>query len=124
MTEPSPEGGAPGTRRPVSIFLTVACAIAGLVDLQAFAFAFSREMRTLSAATPWIRGLGAGVALMQIVCLVTLWRGRRVGLYGYLALSLIYAGVFITAVSPAGLLTLWPAVLVGAAALWNWERLR
>ena len=124
MTEPSPEGGAPGTRRPVSIFLTVACAVAGLVDLQSFSFAFSREMRELSAGTPWIRGLAAGVALLQIVCLVTLWRGRRVGLYGYLLLALIYAGVFSTAVSPAGLLSLLPAVLVGAVALWNWERLR
>ena len=123
MTEPSPEGGAPGTRRPVSIFLTVACAVAGLVDLQAFSFAFSREMRALSAGTPWIRGLGAGVALLQIVCLVTLWRGRRVGLYGYLLLALIYAVVFTTAVSPAGLLSLVPALLVGAAALWNWDRL-
>ena len=124
MTEPSPPGGARGTRRPVSIFLTVACALAGLVDLQAFSFAFSREMRGLSAGTPWIRGLGAGVALLQIVCLVALWRGRRTGLYGYLGLALIYAGVFTTAVSPAGLFSLLPAMLVGAAALWNWERLR
>jgi hypothetical protein len=124
VTEPSPEGGAPGTKRPVSIFLTVACAVAGLVDLQSFSFAFSREMRALSAGTPWIRGLGAGVALLQIVCLVTLWRGRRIGLHGYLLLALIYAGVFSTAVSPAGLFSLLPAVLVGAAALWNWERLR
>jgi hypothetical protein len=123
VTEPSP-GGAPGPRRPVSIFLTVACALAGLVDLQSFSFAFSRQMRELSAGTPWIRGLGAGVAVLQIACLVLLWRGRRAGLYGYLVLALIYAGVFTTAVSPAGLCSLVPAVIVGAAALWNWERLR
>ena len=124
MTEVSPPGGAPGTRRPVSIFLTVACALAGLVDLQAFSFAFSRQMRELSAATPWIPGLGAGVALLQIVCLVLLWRGRKAGLYGYLALAVIYAGVFTALVSPAGLCSLIPSVLVTAAALWNWERLR
>ena len=123
MTEPSPEGGAPGTRRPVSIFLTVACAIAGLVDLQAFSFAFSRQVRGLSAATPWIPGFAAGVAVLQIACLVLLWRGRRVGFYGYLVLALIYAVVFTGAVSPAGLCSLVPAVIVGAAALWNWERL-
>jgi hypothetical protein len=124
VTEPSPPGGAPDARRPVSIFLTVACAVAGVVDLQAFAFAFSRQMRELSAATPWIRGLGAGVAVLQIACLVLLWRGRKAGLYGYVALALIYAGVFTAAVSPAGLCSLVPSVLVVAAAVWNWERLR
>ncbi|HZJ54187.1 MAG TPA: hypothetical protein VFD38_08605 [Myxococcaceae bacterium] len=102
----------------------MACALAGLVDLQSFSFAFSRQMRELSAGTPWIRGLGAGVAVLQIACLVLLWRGRRAGLYGYLVLALIYAGVFTAAVSPAGLCSLVPAVIVGAAALWNWERLR
>ncbi|HET9158842.1 MAG TPA: hypothetical protein VFN91_19365 [Myxococcaceae bacterium] len=124
MTDPSPPGSAPGARRPVSIFLTVACALAGVVDLQAFAFAFSRQVRELSAATPWIRGVGAGVAVVQIACLITLWRGRRAGLYGYLALALIYAGVFTATVSPAGLCSLAPAVLVAAAAAWNWDRLR
>ena len=124
MTEPSPPGGAPGGQRPVSIFLTVACAVAGVVDLQAFAFAFSRQVRELSAATPWIRGVGAGVAVAQIACLVMLWRGRKAGLYGYVALALIYAGLFTAAVSPAGLCSLLPSVLVVAAAVWNWDRLR
>ena len=124
MTEPSPQGGAPGERRPVSIFLTVACAIAGVVDLQAFAFAFSRQVRELSAATPWIRGVGAGVAVAQIACLVMLWRGRKAGLYGYVALAVIYAVAFSVAVSPAGLCSRVPSVLDLTAALWNWERLR
>ena len=124
MTQPPPPDGAPGARRPVSVFLTVACAIAGVVDLQAFAFAFSRQGREMSAATPWIPGLGAGVAVVQIACLIMLWRGRRAGLYGYLALALLYAGVFTATVSPAGLCSLVPAVLVAAAAAWNWERLR
>ena len=124
MTEPSRPGGAPGARRPVSIFLTVACALAGVVDLQALAFAFSRHVQELSAATPWIRGVGAGVAVAQIACLIMLWRGRKAGLYGYVALALLYAGVFTTTVSPAGLCSLAPMVLVIAAAAWNWDRLR
>lgn len=124
MTEPSPPGSSPGARRPVSIFLTVACALAGVVDLQALSFAFSREIRERSAGTPWIRGLGAGVAVLQIACLVLLWRGRKAGLYGYVVLALVYAGLFSAFVSPAGLCSLLPSVLVVAAAVWNWERLR
>ncbi len=124
MTGRSPPGGAPEVRRPVSLFLTVACALAGLVDLQAFAFAFSRQIRELSAATPWIRGFGAGVALMQMAFLVLLWRGRKAGLYGYVTLAVLHAAVFSVAVSPMGLCTLAPSALVGAAAVWNWERLR
>ena len=124
MTEPSPPGGAPGARRPVSIFLTVACALAGVVDLNSFAFAFSRQVREMTAATPWIRGIGAGVAVAQIACLLMLWRGRKAGLYGFLGLALVYAGVFTTTVGPAGLCTLAPSVLVVAAAAWNWDRLR
>jgi hypothetical protein len=124
VTQPSPPDGGPGARRPVSVFLTVACAIAGAVDIQAFAFAFSRQVREMSVATPWIRGIGAGVAVAQIASLVMLWRGRRAGLYAYVALAVIYAAVFSVAVSPAGLCSLAPAVLVVAAALWNWDRLR
>ncbi len=124
MTEPPAPESAPGARRPVSIFLTVACAIAGLVDLQAFAFAFARQTREASAATPWLPGLAAGVAVTQIACLVLLWRGRRAGAYGYLALAVLYAGVFTAAVGPAGLRALLPAVLVLAAVAWNWGRLR
>ena len=103
---------------------TVACAVAGLVDLQSFAFAFSRQTRESSAATPWLPGLAAGAAMLQIACLVLLWRGRKAGLYGYLGLAVIYAGVFTAAVGPTGLRSLVPAVLVGAAAAWNWDRLR
>jgi len=124
VTEPSAPEEAPRARRPVSIFLTVACAIAGLVDLQAFAFAFARQTRDASTATPWLPGLAAGVAVLQIVCLVMLWRGRRAGAYGYLALALIYAGVFMAVVGLGGLRSLAPAVLVLAAVAWNWERLR
>jgi hypothetical protein len=124
VTEPSAPEGAPGTRRPVSIVLTVACAVAGLVDLQSFAFAFSRQTRESSAATPWLPGLAAGVALLQIACLALLWRGRRAGLHGYLGLAVIYTGVFTAVVGPGGLRSLVPAVLVAAAAAWNWDRLR
>jgi hypothetical protein len=124
VTEPSAPEEAPRARRPVSIFLTVACAIAGLVDLQAFAFAFARQTREASAGTPWLPGLAAGVAVLQIVCLVLLWRGRRAGAYGYFALALIYGGVFTAVVGLGGLRSLAPAVLVLAAVSWNWERLR
>jgi len=108
----------------VSILLTVACAVAGLVDLQAFAFAFARQTRESSAATPWLPGVAAGVAVLQIACLVLLWRGRKVGLHGYVGLAVIYAAVFTAVVGPGGLRSLAPAVLVGAAAAWNWDRLR
>jgi hypothetical protein len=125
VTEPSPpEEGSPGARRPVSIFLTVACALAGVVDLQTFAFAFSRQVREASAGRPWIPGVGAGVAVMQIAFLVLLWRGRKAGLYGYVALALLYAALFTAAVGPTGLCSLLPSVLVVGAGVWSWERLR
>ncbi|HVP61019.1 MAG TPA: hypothetical protein VMT11_10695 [Myxococcaceae bacterium] len=124
MTEPSPPEGAPGAKRPVSIFLTVACAFAGLADLQAFSFAFSRENRQRFAATPWIIPVGAAVALLQIACLVLLWRGRRVGLFGFLGLAVVQALALAPVVGAWALCSLLPSVLVAAAGAWNWERLR
>jgi len=124
VTEPSPPEGAPGAKRPVSIFLTVACAFAGLADLQAFSFAFSRENRQRFAATPWIIPVGAAVALLQIACLVLLWRGRRVGLFGFLGLAVVQALALAPVVGAWALCSLLPSVLVAAAGAWNWERLR
>ena len=118
MTEPTPP------KRPVSIFLTVACAFAGLADLQAFSFAFSRENRQHFASAPWVIPLGAAVALLQIVCLVMLWRGRKVGLFGYLGLALLQAISLAPVVGVWALCSLVPSVLVGAAGAWNWERLQ
>ncbi len=116
------QGAPPG--RPVSIFLTVACAFAGLADLQGFAFAFSRRNREAFAATPYVNGVVAGIALLQIACLVLLWRGRRAGLFGFLGLAVIHVAVLLPAVGAWSLCALLPSVLVGAAGLWNWERLR
>ncbi len=124
MTESSPPERSPGAKRPVSIFLTVACAFAGLADLQAFAFAFSRENRQRFAATPWVLPVGAAVALFQIACLVLLWRGRRTGLFGFVALALVQALALAPVVGAWALCSLVPAMLVGAAGAWNWERLR
>lgn len=124
MTVPPPPEDSPGAKRPVSIFLTVACAFAGLADLQAFSFAFSRENRERFAATPWVMPVGAAVALLQLACLVVLWRGRRVGLFGFLGLAVVQALVLAPVVGPWALCSLLPAVLVAAAGVWNWERLR
>jgi len=124
VTDPSPPEGAPGAKRPVSIFLTVACAFAGLADLQAFSFAFSRENRQRFAATPWIIPVGAAVALLQIACLVLLWRGRRTGLFGFLGLAVVQALALAPVVGAWALCSLLPSALVAAAGAWNWERLR
>jgi len=51
------QGTPPG--RPVSIFLRVACAFAGLADLQGFAFAFSKRNREAFASTPYVNGVVA-----------------------------------------------------------------
>ncbi len=124
MTVPPPPEESPGAKRPVSIFLTVACAFAGLADLQAFSFAFSGENRERFAATPWVMPVGAAVASLQLACLVVLWRGRRVGLFGFLGLSVVQALVLAPVVGASALCSLVPAVLVAAAGAWNWERLR
>ena len=118
MTEPA----APAPR-PVSIFLTVACAFAGLADLQGFAFAFSRQNREAFAATPWVNGVVAAIAVLQIACLILLWRGRRAGLLGFLGLAAIHTAVLLV-VGAWALCTLLPPALVAAAGAWNWDRLR
>jgi hypothetical protein len=127
VTEPTPGGGEPGgapPARPVSIVLTVACAFAFLADLQAFSFAFSRENRQRFASTPWVLPVGAAVALLQIACLVQLWRGRKVGLFGFVGLAVVQALVLAPVVGAWALCSLVPSGLVTAAGIWNWERLR
>ena len=127
MTEPPRGGGQSGGAppdRPVSIVLAVACAFAFLADLQAFSFAFSRENRQRFASTPWVLPVGGAVALLQIACLVQLWRGRKVGLFGFVGLAVVQALALAPAVGAWALCSLVPSVLVGAAGLWNWERLR
>lgn len=128
MNGPPGVGGLPGEAqpppaRPVSIVLTVACAFAGLIDLQLLAYAFSREFRQALAAHPWGNAVLAAIAILQLVALVTLWRGRKAGLFGFVALAAIHNLVLVV-VSRWGLCALVPPAVVAAAGAWNWERLR
>jgi hypothetical protein len=68
--------------------------------------------------------VGGAVALLQIACLVQLWRGRKVGLFGFVGLAVVQALALAPAVGAWALCSLVPSVLVGAAGVWNWERLR
>jgi len=124
VNDAPPGGGeAAPPRRPVSVVLTLACAFAGLADLQAASFAFSPQIRQALAAHPWVPGVVAALALVQIACLVALWRGRRAGLAGYLALALAHNGVMLVARSWSACF-LVPPVVVLVAGLWAWDRLR
>jgi len=105
------------------VVLTLACAFAGLADLQAAAFAFSPQIRQALAAHPWVPGVVAAVALVQIACLVATWRGRRAGLAGYLSLALVHNVVMLVAGSWSACFLVPPAV-VAVAGLWAWDRLR
>jgi hypothetical protein len=53
-----------------------------------------------------------------------LWRGRKVGLFGYVGLALVQAISLAPVVGAWALCSLLPSVLVGAAGVWNWERLQ
>jgi hypothetical protein len=127
VTDSAAPGGAPPPdappRRPVSIVLTLGCAFAGLADLQAAAFSFSPDIRRRLSEHSWVPGVVAALALVQIACLVTLWRGRRAGLVAYLALALVHSGVMLAARSWSACY-LVPPVVVLLAGLWAWERLR
>jgi len=107
----------------VSISLTVACAVAAVVDLQTLAGAALPEMRGGFAAHPWANGIAAGAVVLQLGSLVALWLGRRAGLFSYLALVLIQIALLASAGRPAACALVAP-VLVAAAGAWNWERLR
>ena len=124
MNDASSEGGAAAPpRRPNSVALTLACAFAGLADLQAAAFAFAPQIRQALAAHPWVPGVVAALALVQIACLVATWRGRRAGLLGYLSLALVHNVVMLVARS-WGACFLVPPAVVALAGFRAWDRLR
>ena len=124
MNDASSGGGAGAPpRRPTSLVLTLACAFAGLADLQAAAFAFAPQIRQALAAHPWVPGVVAALALVQIATLVATWRGRRAGLVGYLALALVHNVVMLVARS-WGACFLVPPAVVALAGFWAWDRLR
>jgi hypothetical protein len=124
VNDAPPGGGAAAPpRRPVSVVLTLACAFAGLADLQAVSFAFSPQIRQALAAHPWVPAVVAALALLQIGCLIATWRGRRAGLVGFLALALTHNVVMLVARSWSPCFLVPPAV-VAVAGLWAWDRLR
>ncbi len=122
MTAAGPPAGQ-GQRRPTSVVLTLACAFAGLADLQAASFSFAPQIRQALAAHPWVPGVVAALALVQIACLVALWRGRRAGLVAYLALALAHSAIMLVARSWSPCFLVPPAIVL-AAGVWVWDRLR
>jgi hypothetical protein len=117
VTDPAP------AKRPVSIFLTVACAFAGAVDLQLAARAYSPEFRQALAGHPWANTAVLALALFQVGSLVLLWRGRKAGLFGFLALAAAY-NVLMAAIGAWAARYLLIPALVAAAGAWTWDRLR
>jgi hypothetical protein len=112
--------------RPRSLALTVACAVAFLAALQAFAFAYGPDFRQLTAATraPWLPRFIVGSSFVAIVFLVALWwRMRRWALWGYLAVVLVQNVVMARLGSWGPAMLVFP-VVVGAASAWTWDRLR
>lgn len=118
MTTPQPP-----SRR--SIFLTVACAFAGVAALQALAFAFRPETKALAATVgaPWLPAFQLVSAALALGFLVALWTMRRWALWGYLAVIAAQSVVLLRLGAWSPVVLLFP-VLVAAAAAWNWERLR
>ena len=118
MTAPQPSSRQ-------SISLTVACAIAGVVALQALSFAFAPPIREAAAkaGAPWVPAFTLVTAFLALVFLVVLWTMRRWGLWGYLAVIAVQIAAYLSA-GLWSVRTLLPPLLVVGAAAWNWRRLR
>lgn len=124
MDNPSPPSPAAPYRR--SISLTLACALAFLVALQALAFSFGPDYRKLGASlgAPWLPRYIFATSLVTILFLVTLWwRMRRWAVWGFLGVCLAQSATFLSLGQWRLTMLVLPA-LVGAAAAWNWARLR
>lgn len=120
---PPPSPAAPYRR---SISLTLACALAFLVALQAFAFSFGPDYRKLGASlgASWLPGFILATSLVAIFFLVTLWwRMRRWAAWGFLCVCLAQSAAFLSLGHWRLTMLVLPA-LVGGAAAWNWARLR
>lgn len=115
----------PQGKPPRSIAITVACAFAGLVSLQALAAAYRPENRALAAkvGAPWLPTFQLVSAAAALVFLVALWRLRRWGLWGYLAVVAAQSLVLLRIGVWSPVVLLFPALVAGAAA-WSWDRLR
>ena len=120
-SRPSP---SPAPRR--SISLTLACAIAFLAAVQAFAFAYGPDYRKLGASlgAPWLPTYILATSLLTIGLLVALWwQMRRWAFWGYLCVCASQS-IVLASLGHWRLTMLVLPALVGAAAAWNWARLR
>jgi hypothetical protein len=115
VTEPAPR----------SLAVTVACAFAGLSALQAMAYAYAPAVRSAAAAAhaPWLPTFVFTTAFLAMVFLVALWRLRRWGLWGYLAVIVSQTVALLVVGNWSPVVLLFP-FLVGAASVWSWDRLR
>jgi hypothetical protein len=124
MDNASPPPSAAPYRR--SLSLTLACALAFLVALNAFAYSFGPDYRKLAASleAPWLPRFILATSLLAIVFLVTLWwQMRRWALWGFLGVCLVQSAAFLHLGQWRLTMLVLPA-LVGGAAAWNWARLR
>jgi hypothetical protein len=121
-------GASPPSPQPYrrSISLTLVCALAFLVALQAFAFAFGPDYRNLAASlgAPWLTRFILASSLVAIFFLVVLWwRMRRWAVWGFLAVAATQSLAYLQLGQWRLTMLVLPALVAGAAA-WNWSRLR
>ncbi len=117
---------SPPSLRRRSVSLTLACAVAFLASLQAFAFSFGPDYRNLGASlgARWLPSFVLGSSLVSIVFLVALWwRMRRWALWGFLAVAAAQSVAWVHLGWWRPTMLVLPAV-VGGAAAWTWDRLR
>jgi hypothetical protein len=120
----SPSSVSPTVGR--SISLTLACALAFLAALNAFAYAYGPDYRKLAASygAPWLTGFILSSSFLAIVFLVALWwKLRRWALWGFLAVCASQS-VALAFLGHWQLTMLVLPALIGGAGAWNWPRLR